>query len=222
MPFKLMKLHRAQTLLEEILNASVHGAGALLSVAALVIMIIESAFAGGELKIIGCCIFGITLILMYLASTLYHSIQEPVWKKRFKVLDHVSIYLLIAGTYTPILLVNFPPKLGWSIFSITWALAIAGVIFKLVATGKYEKTSTVIYLLMGWISMVAIKPMIHALSPDGMYWLLAGGLCYTVGVIFYVWKRLHFSHAAWHIFVLAGSACHFFAILFYVIPMRVT
>lgn len=216
----LLKLDRTQTFVEEIINASLHGIGVLLSVAALVILIVLSAISGGAERIVGCTIFGACLIAMYLASTLYHSVTKPSLKYRLKIFDHASIYLLIAGSYTPILLVTFPPAWGWSLFGVIWGLALSGVIFKLFATGKFEFLSTLIYVLMGWLVVVAAKPLIDSIPFAGIMWLLAGGLFYTFGVIFYAWKRLRFSHALWHIFVLGGSICHFFAILFYVVPMH--
>ena len=155
---------------------------------------------------------------MYLASTLYHSFQHPKVKGVFKILDHAAIYLLIAGTYTPILLVSLRDAWGWSLFGVMWGLAVAGIVFKFFFIGRFEKLSLVIYLLMGWMGVIAAGQIIDALPFGGLLWLLAGGISYTTGVIFYRWEKLKYSHAIWHLFVLGGSICHFFAIFLYVLP----
>lgn len=214
----LIKKDRTQTLLEEILNASTHGIGALLSLMGLWMLTAASDSTGNFETIISSVLLGISLICMYLASTLYHSFQNAKLKYIFKIADHISIYLLIAASYTPLTLIALPKVWGWSLFGIIWGLAVAGVIFKIFYTGRFEKSSTIIYLLMGWLALIAIKPIIHALPSAALWWLLASGFAYTIGVIFYVSKRLRFSHAAWHMFVLVGSACHFYAVLKYVIP----
>jgi len=205
--------------LEELFNSITHGAGVLLSVAALVLLIIFSNTYGTTSHVVSCTIFGVTLILLYSASTLYHSIQKPQVKSVLKIIDHSCIYLLIAGTYTPFLLVTLRGVLGWTMFGAIWFMAISGVLFKIFFVHRFKIISTVAYLLMGWIIIFVIRPLIDSLPSGGLILLVAGGLAYSLGVIFYAWKRLPFNHAIWHLFVLAGSICHFFAIIFYVLPL---
>lgn len=214
----LLKPHKNQTLIEEIINSATHGMGALLGIAALVIMTVMAAEQSSALKVVSSVIFGSSLILMYSASAIYHAVTSKRLKYIFKVMDHSSIYLLIAGSYTPIVLVILRGGWGWSLFGVIWGFAILGLIFKLFATGKFEIVSTLAYVCMGWLAIIAIKPLYDALPAGGIFWLFGGGLCYTLGVIFYAWDRLRFGHAIWHLFVLVGSICHFFLILFYVIP----
>jgi len=204
---------------EELMNSITHGAGILLSITALVLLIVFSTSGGSVSHVVSCTIFGITLILLYTASTLYHSFRKPKIKQIFKVVDHSCIYLLIAGTYTPFLLVTLRGMLGWTMLGIIWFLAVAGVVFKIFFVHRFKIVSTIAYLLMGWIIVFAIKPLIDSLPSGGIVWLVAGGLAYTLGVIFYAWKKLPFNHAIWHLFVLAGSTCHFFAVTFYVLPL---
>jgi len=151
---------------------------------------------------------------------LYHSFQKPKIKNVLKIIDHSCIYLLIAGTYTPFLVVTLRGVLGWTMFAVIWLLAITGVVFKIFFVHRFKIISTIAYLLMGWLVVFAIKPLIDAMPAGGLAWLFAGGLAYSLGVIFYVWKTLPYNHAIWHMFVLAGSACHFFAVLFYVLPLK--
>ena len=207
-----------QTRTEELFNASSHAVGTLLSIAALIIMIDLSSLAGHPLTIVSSAIYGASLVFMYAASTLYHIAVEPSLKKKLKIVDHSSIYFLIAGTYTPFMLVTLHGAWGWSLFGVVWGLALIGLVFKLFFTGRFEFISLTMYLLMGWIVLIAIKPLIHHLNFDGLMWLFAGGLFYTLGVVFYATDHKYkFNHFIWHIFVLAGSLYHFFAILFYVI-----
>ena len=213
-----IKPHKQQTFIEEILNSVTHGIGALLGIAALALLVVLSAEQGSAIKVVSCTIFGASLILMYSASAVYHALKKPKWKYFFKILDHSSIYLLIAGSYTPIVLVMLPADWGWSLFGVIWGFALVGLVFKLFATGKFEVISTVAYVCMGWLAIIAIKPLYDALSGAGFFWLLAGGLSYTLGVVFYAWDSLRFGHAIWHLFVLGGSICHFFLILWYVVP----
>ncbi len=203
---------------EELLNSITHGAGVLLSVAALVLLIVYSTSYGTASHVVSCTIFGITLILLYSASTLYHSFRQPRVKSILKIIDHSCIYLLIAGTYTPFLLVTLRGVLGWTMFGVIWFLAISGVLFKIFFVHRFKIVSTIAYVLMGWIMIFAIKPLVDSMPSGGIVWLIAGGLAYTLGVVFYAWKKLPFNHAIWHLFVLAGSICHFFAIVFYVLP----
>lgn len=213
----LFKLNKEETLIEELVSAAIHGIGAVLSIIALIILVILSSIKGNWWQIVSATIYGLTLILAYSASTMYHLSREQKAKKIFKILDFTSIYFLIAGTYTPITLINLHGWLGWSLFEAIWITAFLGIIFKAIFFDKYEILSTLIYLLMGWLAIVAIKPIYHALTPAGFMWILAGGLFYTIGIIFFLWKRLRFSHGVWHVFVLGGSICHFFAIIYYVI-----
>ena len=204
---------------EEIANSITHGVGMLLSISGLAVMVSFASVNGTIWHVAACSVFGATLILSYAASTLYHSIPQPAIKRVLKVVDHAAIYLLIAGTYTPFTLINLRGPWGWSLFGTIWAMAILGVVLKVTMLGKIAGISTAIYLAMGWIVVVAFKPMLGAVETGGLVLLLLGGLAYSAGVIFYVWERLPYNHAIWHLFVLAGSACHFFAILFYVIPL---
>jgi len=203
---------------EELLNSLTHGAGVLLSVAALVLLIVYSTSYGTASHVVSCTIFGVTLILLYSASTLYHSFRKPQAKSILKIIDHSCIDLLIAVTYTPFLLVTLRGVLGWTMFGVIWFLAISGVLFKIFFVHRFKIVSTIAYVLMGWIMIFAIKPLVDSMPSGGIVWLIAGGLAYTLGVVFYAWKKLPFNHAIWHLFVLAGSICHFFAIVFYVLP----
>lgn len=213
----LLKPTPDPTLLEEIIDASTHGIGVLLSITALVILVTYSSLQDDAWKIVSSAVFGSTLIIAYLSSTLYHLVQTPNIKRLFKLCDHLSIYLLIAGTYTPLTLVSLRHNYGWYLFTAIWGLAIAGIILKLFFSYRFRKLSTITYLLMGWLAVVAVEPIFKTLPFNAILWLLAGGLSYSLGVIFFVSDRLKYSHTIWHIFVLGGSFCHFFAILYYVI-----
>lgn len=218
-------MHESQTreqysFLEELFNSITHGIGALISISGLVLLIVFSAMYGNVNHIVSCTIFGTTLVLLYTASTLYHSFKKPKLKHAFKILDHSLIYVLIAGTYTPFLLVTISGSVGWSMLIIVWSLAVVGILFKIFFIYRFKIISTIAYILMGWIIIFAIKPLFHTLPDGGLVWLISGGLAYTLGTIFYAWRNLPFNHAIWHLFVLAGSACHFFAVMFYVIPTK--
>lgn len=204
----------------EIANAVTHGIGGGLSIAGLSILLTMAVLYGNVWHIVSSAIYGATLILLYLASTLYHGIYHTATKRIFKVIDHASIYLLIAGTYTPFTLVSLREhsEWGWTLFLVVWILAFAGVLLLLLFPGKYSGARVVVYILMGWLAIFVVKDIRTAIGVGGISWLVAGGLSYTVGVIFYLWDRLPFNHAIWHLFVLSGSLCHFFAILFYVLP----
>lgn len=206
------------TIGEEIAHAATHGLGALLAIAGLTVMVARATLYGTTVHVVGAAIFGATLVLMYTASTVYHSIPLPKAKKVLRVIDHSMIYLLIAGTYTPLTLITLQGPWGWSLFGVVWALALIGVVFKIFATGRFEKLSLTIYLLMGWCVILAIKPLVAAMPNAGIALIIGGGLAYTGGVAFYVWERLRYHHAIWHAFVLAGSVLHYFAVLFYVMP----
>lgn len=204
---------------EELANSITHGVGIVFAIGALVIMDVFAALFGDAWHIVSCTIFGATLIILYTASTLYHSIPIPKTKMLLRLIDHSAIFLLIAGTYTPFTLVNLRGPWGWSIFGTVWGIALLGVIFQVFLLRRWPLFSVGLYVGMGLIILVAIKPLGATLSPSGLKLLVAGGLAYIVGLIFYGWKRLPYSHAVWHLFVLAGSALHFFSVLFYVIPV---
>ncbi|MBC8278221.1 MAG: hemolysin III family protein [FCB group bacterium] len=201
---------------EEIANSVTHGIGAALSVAALVILVVFGAKQGDAWRVVSFSIYGSALIALYLASTLYHAFRNPQIKRWMKLLDHSSIYLLIAGTYTPIMLTVLRGGWGWTLFGIIWGLALAGIIFKLMFIGRFKKLSLAIYVAMGWLVVIAIKPIIAAVPGGMLMFMLIGGVCYTFGVIFYLWKTLPYHHAVWHLFVLGGSITHFFGIMFYI------
>ena len=206
------------TLGEEIAHALTHGLGVVLAIIGLTVMVARATLYGDHWHVIAASVFGATLVLMYTASTLYHSIPLPRAKRVLRIIDHSTIYLLIAGTYTPLTLVTLHGTWGWSLFAVTWGLALVGVIFKAFATGRFERVSLAIYLGMGWCVVVAIKPLWRTLDLGGLILLALGGLAYTGGVAFYLWERLRYHHAIWHGFVLAGSVLQYFAVLFYVIP----
>ncbi len=213
-----MIIERPYTLKEEILNALTHGVGVGFGIAALVILITASAKQYNEWKIVSSALFGSTIILLYLASTLHHSFSWSPLKRFFKTLDHSAIFLLIAGTYTPICLVTLRGDWGWTLFGMTWGLALAGIIFKIFFIYRFQVISLIIYILMGWLAIIVIDPIVHHLPLGGLIWLALGGLCYTLGTIFYSLDNKHYMHCIWHLFVLAGTICHFFTILYYVIP----
>jgi hemolysin III len=198
-------------------NSITHGVGAALAIAGAVYLIVVST-RGSAWVVASCSIFAGTLVLVYICSTLYHSLVRTRARHVFHVLDHGAIYLLIAGTYTPFTLVSLRGAVGWTLFGIVWSLAIAGVVFKSFAVGRFAVASAVVYLFQGWVVIFAVRPLMHAISPQGLMWLGAGGLAYTFGVVFFAMDRIPYFHAAWHLFVLAGSVAHYIAILFYVVP----
>ena len=204
---------------EELANSITHGIGAILSVAALALLVTFGALYGDAWSVTSGSIFGVSLILAYSASTVYHSLRAERAKKVFRKIDHAGIFLLIAGTYTPFLLVSLRGPWGWSLFGVVWGLCVTGMILKFFLAGRFRVLSTLIYILMGWLIVIAIKPLAAALPAGGIWLLAAGGLCYTGGTVFYLWKSLRYHHAIWHLFVLAGSICHFFSVLIYVLPV---
>ena len=204
--------------LEEKINIRSHQAGLALSVVALVLLVIHASMHGNAWHLVSFSIYGASMIFLYAASSFYHSAKEPLLRSRLRIVDHASIYALIAGTYTPFALVTLNGTTGWVIFGISWALALSGIILKLFFTGKYNAVSTLMYVLMGWIIIFAIKPLMEQLSSEGLFWLFAGGLAYTFGAILYSFKKMRFNHATFHIFVLIGSFCHFLSVYFYVLP----
>ncbi len=203
---------------EEIASSIIHGLGAGLGVAAFALLVSFAGKIGDPWKVVSFSIYGGTLIMLYLSSTLYHAFHNPPIKRILRHLDHASIYLLIAGTYTPFTLVTLRGRWGWTLFSLIWGLAIVGIVMTTVLMDRSRVLGGLIYIGMGWLAIVAIKPLVQSVPATGIYWLVAGGLAYTVGVVFYVWKKLPFNHAVWHLFVLAGSTCHFIAIYRYVLP----
>ena len=204
---------------EEIANGITHGLGVVFSIAGLAILTAFASVFGTVWHIVACSVYGVTQILMYTASTLYHSIPVPRAKKFLRLLDHSAIYLLIAGTYTPFALVNLRGPWGWSILIAIWGLAIAGIALQSKLIRLSKLVTALPYVAMGWVAVIAVKPLLEAVAPGGLWLLVLGSLAYTAGTLFYVWKRLPFHHAIWHGFVLLGSVLHFFSILFYVIPL---
>jgi hemolysin III len=205
---------------EEIANSITHGLGIVLSIAGLGVLVGFASVYGDVWHIVSVSIYAATQILLYTASTLYHSIPVAGAKRVLRFLDHSAIFLLIAGTYTPFLLVNLRGPWGWTLFGLIWALAILGISMQGFMLKQKRIINAIPYMLMGWLVIVAIKPLIASVAPGGLALIAAGGLSYTVGSIFYVWKKLPYNHAIWHGFVLMGSLFHFFAILFFVIPIR--
>ncbi|MGI9532208.1 PAQR family membrane homeostasis protein TrhA [Lutimonas sp.] len=205
---------------EETLNVITHGIGFLLSIAALVILVVAASKHGTAKHITSFAIFGSSLIVLYAASTLYHYAKNPDIRLKLNILDHSAIYVLIAGTYTPFSLVVLKGWVGWTIFGVSWGLALAGIIFKVFYFGKYDKLSTIAYVLMGWVIIFAIKPLIESFPTPGLLWLFGGGLAYSIGAFFYAYKGIRFNHAIFHVFVLLGSFCHFMAVFLYVLPQQ--
>ncbi|MBD8643946.1 hemolysin III family protein [Stenotrophomonas sp. CFBP 13724] len=201
-----------ESIREEIASALTHGLGAVFALAGSAVLITLAAINGDGWQLFSSIVFGVALLLLYTASTLYHAIQHPVAKGRLKVFDHCAIYVLIAGTYTPFMLIGLRGPWGWSMFAAIWTLALAGVVFKLFYTGRFKALSTGIYIAMGWLIVVAIKPMLAAIDLGTLGWLLAGGLSYTLGTYFYHRESIRYSHAIWHLFVIGGSVCHFVAV----------
>ncbi|MEO5962218.1 MAG: hemolysin III family protein [Thermomonas sp.] len=211
---------REPHLREELASALTHGLGATAALAGGAVLITLAARYGDGWQLGASIVFGIALLLLYLASTLYHSIHHPVIKGRLKVFDHCAIYVLIAGTYTPFTLIGLRGSVGWWLFATIWALALAGVVFKLFYTGRFKKLSTLIYVAMGWLILVAAKPLFAALDAWTLGWLIAGGLFYTLGTIFYHRPSMRYSHAIWHLFVIAGSVSHYVAVFAQVASQR--
>ncbi len=204
--------------LEEKTNIISHAAGFVLGIVALVLMVVRASLYGNAWHIVGVSIFGASLICLYAASTIYHSAKDPKIRGRLRVVDHATIYVLIAGTYTPFTLVTLNGWVGWVIFGFSWAMALTGITLKLFYTGRFNLLSTLMYIFMGWIIVFAIKPLINNLPADGLWWLMAGGVAYTVGAILYMIKKVPFNHAIFHMFVLLGSFCHFVSVYWYVLP----
>jgi hemolysin III len=202
-------------LADEIANTITHGLGLVLSLVGMPVLILAIAARGDALLVVGASVFGATLVALYAASTLYHAIPAPRIKRMLRIADHVAIFLLIAGTYTPFTLGVLRGAWGWTLFGVVWSLAACGIVFKVALGVRYPRASTMFYLAMGWLIVIAIRPLMLALPNAGLWWLVAGGLSYTVGVVFFVLDRHKYMHAVWHLFVMAGSACHFMAVLRY-------
>lgn len=207
------------SLLEEKINISSHAVGLVLSIVALVLLMKHAIAYGNVLHILSFGVFGVSLVILYSASVAYHSAKIPLRRSRLRIVDHAAIYVLIAGTYTPFTVITLAGTAGWTLFAITWGMAAVGITLKLFFTGRYKLISTSMYLAMGWIMVFAIKPMARNLDVEGLYWIIAGGLAYTIGAILYSIKTIKMNHAIFHLFVLAGSACHVAAVLFYVLPV---
>jgi hemolysin III len=210
-----MKTARPQSLGEEIANSVTHGVGLLLSVAALALLVVTAAGTGDPWRVTAASVYGATLVLLYAASTLYHALPGRRVKAVFQRLDHAAIYLLIAGTYTPFVLGPLRGGWGWSLFGVVWALAVLGIVLKSVFGIRLAVLSTVVYIVMGWLVVIASGPLAARVPAGGLHWLLAGGVLYTLGVVFFAWERARYSHAVWHLFVLAGSGAHFWAVAVY-------
>lgn len=207
---------------EEKLNVISHGLGLILSIIALITLVIYAISDGTLWHIISFSIYGVSLVILYSASTLYHFVQEPKLRYKLNIFDHAAIYVLIAGSYTPFTLNVMPGSLGWGLFGTVWAIAIIGITLKLFFTGKFGKISTIAYILMGWLGVFGLKALFEALPIEGVIWLLAGGISYTLGAILYSLKMVKFNHAIFHVFVLVGSICHFMSIFLYVLPYRIS
>lgn len=211
---KVESNYRILTIGEEIFNSVTHGIGTLLSIAALVLLIVFAAIKGDAWHVVSFSIFGSTLVLLYLSSTLYHSFTKEKLKNLFARFDHAAIFLLIAGTYTPFLLTALRGTLGWTMFGIIWAVAISGVVIRSIYLTRFRKFMVGLYLTMGWMVVVAIGPLVKNLPSISLLFLMLGAVMYTVGVVFYAWRNLKYGHGIWHLFVLAGSILHFFAVIY--------
>lgn len=207
------KTKRVYSTREEIANAITHGIGAALAIAALVLLIVFAAIKGNVWHVVSFTVYGSTLVLLYFASTLYHSLTNLRAKGLFHKFDHISIYLLIAGTYTPFCLTALRGWIGWTVFGIVWSCAILGAVVKSISVGKHVMMSTILYVLMGWVILIAIKPLYEAMPYNGFLLLVAGGVSYTLGTIFFIRDQVKYNHSVWHLFVLGGSVLHFFSVV---------
>lgn len=201
---------------EEKINVYSHGLGIVLSIIAFVLLIIKSSHSHNTTQLVSYVVYGLSLIILYSASTIYHNSKKEVLRNRLNVFDHASIYVLIAGTYTPFTLITLEGKTGWIVFGVVWSIAIIGIILKLFFTGRFNILSTIMYVIMGWMMVFAINPLIENLPTEGLLWLLAGGISYTIGAVLYSIKAIKFNHAIFHVFVLIGSFCHFISIYLFV------
>ena len=203
---------------EELANSLIHGLGIVLAIAGLIVLLSAAAIAGGVREITSCAIYGATLVILYTTSTLYHSVRRVEAKRVLRTLDHLAIFLLIAGTYTPFVLIALHGAWSWSLCAIVWSLAALGTIFELTSLRRFRRVMVALYVAMGWVGLIAIKPLAAALPAAGLWLLFGGGVSYTFGVLFYRWHSLRYHHAVWHLFVLGGSVLQYFAVLWYVLP----
>ena len=210
-----LQARRAARRREELASSVTHALGLLLAAGAVPVLVLLAMLNGTALHVAAFGVYGAALVLTYGASTLYHTARRPHWRRAFRVLDHASIYVLIAGTYTPIVLLHLAGAWRWSLLGAVWTLAVAGVVFKLFHTGRYQRLSLALYLGMGWLAVVAAQPLLASVPMGAVVWLIVGGVLYTGGIVFFVWERLPYNHAVWHLFVLSGSACHFVAVARY-------
>lgn len=206
--------------LEERINITSHAFGFLLSLVALALLTTHASLNGNAWHVVSFSIFGASLVVLFAASTIYHSAKKPELRSRLRIVDHATIYVLIAGTYTPFTLITLNGTAGWIIFSASWAMALTGIVLKLFFTGRFDLISTLMYVFMGWIIVFDLESLINKLSSEGLFWLVAGGLAYTVGAILYSIKKIKFNHAIFHVFVLLGAFCHFVSVYFYVLPAK--
>jgi hemolysin III len=204
--------------LEERINVISHAVGIFLGLLASMLLVRRAILIGDAWHLVSFSVFGLSMVTLYSASTFYHNASNIDWRRRLRILDHAAIYLLIAGTYTPFALVTLRGTTGWIIFGLIWTFALIGIVLKIFFTGRYDRVSTAMYLFMGWLVVVYLKPLIHNLPPEGLGWLLAGGIAYTIGAVLYSVKKIKFNHAIFHFFVLAGNICHFISIYYYVLP----
>jgi hemolysin III len=201
----------------EISNSVSHGVGAVFSVIGLILLVIRAVGNGDPWQVVSVSIFGTSMVLLYTSSTLYHALIPPRARRIFKILDHSMIYILIAGTYTPFLLISLRGGWGWSMFGVVWGVSIIGIVLKVFYAGRFKLISTLLYLALGWMAMIAIKPMMANVPTTGLLWLLAGGGAYSIGTIFYMWRKVPYHHAIWHLFVICGTVCHFKSIYSYLL-----
>ena len=211
------KIPKRYTLGEEIFSSVTHGVGSLLSVAGTVVLIVFAAIYSDAWSVVGCAVFGASLIILYCMSTLYHAITNPRAKSFFRIMDHNTIFFLIAGTYTPITISILRGTIGWVMFGIVWGAAVIGIVLNSIDLEKFRKPSVVCYIAMGWVIIIAIRPLLRVMNAWSLWLLVGGGVFYTVGVIFYAIKKVKYFHSVWHIFTVAGSVCHYFSVLFAVI-----
>lgn len=211
---------RQRSTREEIANSVTHGVGLTLSVAGLALLVVFASLYGTAWHIVGSSIYGATLVVLFAASTLYHSARTPKLKRAFKIADHSCIFLLIAGTYTPYTLTHLRGGWGWTLFGVVWGFAVLGIVFKMLFVNRFRMATPIVYLAMGWLIVIAVKPVMELVPLDNLIWLVAGGLMYTAGLIFYVTDRIPYSHTVWHMFVLAGSFCHYYAVVTSVLQLR--
>ena len=204
----------------ELANSATHGMGLALSVAGCAVLVTLAALRGNAWHIVACSIYGGTLVCLYGASTVYHSVRSRRLKRILRIVDHSTIYLLIAGTYTPFTLVLLKGGWGWTLFGLVWGLSLAGILLKVWFVDRLPVVSTMVYVALGWLVIIAIKPVVALVPVAAILWLLAGGLLYTAGVGFFAWQKLPYHHAIWHLFVIGGSVCHYFAVLYYVVPAK--